>query len=99
MIISLNGYVEKISIFNKTNMSLENFEYIEELINNFCDDKEGQVLLPDLRPHNRYTYKEIKKGETIQQTPPEVLDEQHKRDTLQEYLNGAKKVKPIRKRT
>ena len=60
MIISLNGYVEKISIFNKTNMSLENFEYIEELINNFCDDKEGQVLLPDLRPHNRYTYKEIK---------------------------------------
>lgn len=46
-----------------------------------------------------WTTRVVKKGETIQQTPPEVLDEQHKRDTLQEYLNGAKKVKPIRKRT
>ena len=60
MIISLNGYVEKINIFNKTNMTLESFDYIEELINNFSEDDNGQVLLPDLRPHNRYTYKEIK---------------------------------------
>lgn len=60
MIISLNGYVEKVNIFNKTNMTLESFDYIEELINNFSQDDKGQVLLPDLRPHNRYTYKEIK---------------------------------------
>lgn len=60
MIISLNGYVERVNIFNKTNMSLEGFEYIEELINNFSEEDNGQVLLPDLRPHNRYTYKEIK---------------------------------------
>ena len=79
MIISLNGYVEKISIFNKTNMSLENFEYIEELINNFCDDKEGQVLLPDLRPHNRYTYKEIKA----------ILENKrrHEKQVLENYFN------------
>ncbi len=60
MIISLNGYVERVNIFNKTNMSLEGFDYIEELINNFSEEDNGQVLLPDLRPHNRYTYKEIK---------------------------------------
>ena len=59
MIISLNGYVERVNIFNKTNMSLESFDYIEELINNFSEEDNGQVLLPDLRPHNRYTYKEI----------------------------------------
>ena len=60
MIISLNGYVEKINIFNKTNMSLESFDYIEDLINNYSRDDDREVLLPDLRPHNRYTYKEIK---------------------------------------
>lgn len=60
MIISLNGYVERVNIFNKTNMSLEGFDYIEELINNFSEEDNGKVLLPDLRPHNRYTYKEIK---------------------------------------
>ena len=60
MILSLNGYVERVNIFNKTNMSLEGFDYIEELINNFSKEDNGQVLLPDLRPHNRYTYKEIK---------------------------------------
>lgn len=60
MIISLNGYVERVNIFNKTNMSLEGFDYIEELIKNFSEEDNGQVLLPDLRPHNRYTYKEIK---------------------------------------
>ena len=60
MIISVNGYVEKINIFNKTNMSLESFDYIEELINNYSDNIDEVILLPDLRPHNRYTYKEIK---------------------------------------
>lgn len=60
MIISLNGYVENINIFNRTNMSLEKFDYIEELINNYSKSKKGSVLLPDLKPHNRYTYKEVK---------------------------------------
>lgn len=60
MVISLNGYVENINIFNKTNMALESFEYIEELINNYSINKEEKVLLPDLKPHNRYTYKEVK---------------------------------------
>lgn len=45
-----------------------------------------------------WTTRVVKKGETTQPTPPDVLDEQHKRDTLQDYLSGAKKVKPIRKR-
>ena len=42
----------------------------------------------------------VKDGENIPQTPPEVLDEQHKKDTLRAYLNGAKaiKPKPVRKR-
>ncbi len=60
MIISLNGYVERVNIFNKTNMSLESFDYIEELVSNFSEGNNRQVLLPDLRPHNRYTYKEIR---------------------------------------
>lgn len=60
MIISLSGYVERVNIFNKTNMSLENFEYIEELIDNYSNKKDSDILLPDLKPHNRYTYKEIK---------------------------------------
>lgn len=51
MIISVNGYVEKINIFNKTNMSLESFDYIEELINNYSDNIDEVILLPDLRPH------------------------------------------------
>ena len=60
MIISLNGYVENINIFNRTNMSLEKFDYIEELINNYSKSKKRSILLPDLKPHNRYTYKEVK---------------------------------------
>lgn len=60
MIISLNGYVENVNMFNKTSMSLEDFEFIEELINNYKEKSSGGILLPDLRPHNRYTYKEVK---------------------------------------
>lgn len=60
MIISLSGYVENISIFYKTNMALEKFDYIEELINNYSEYKKTGILLPDLKPHNRYTYKEVK---------------------------------------
>lgn len=36
----------------------------------------------------------VKAGESPTQTPPDVLDEQHKKDTLREYLNGNKEVKP-----
>lgn len=36
----------------------------------------------------------VKAGESPTQTPPNVLDEQHKKDTLREYLNGNKEVKP-----
>lgn len=60
MIISLNGYVENVNMFNKTSMSLEDFEFIEELINNYKEKSSYGILLPDLRPHNRYTYKEVK---------------------------------------
>ncbi len=60
MIISLNGYVENVNMFNKTSMSLEDFEFIEELINNYKEKSSDGILLPDLRPHNRYTYKEVK---------------------------------------
>ena len=41
-------------------MSLEDFEFIEELINNYKEKSSDGILLPDLRPHNRYTYKEVK---------------------------------------
>ena len=60
MIISLNGYVENANMFNRTSMSLEEFDYIEELINNYTDKSKFGILLPDLKPHNRYTYKEVK---------------------------------------
>lgn len=60
MIISINGYVENINTFNRTSMSLESFDYIEELINNYSVNNKENILLPDLKPHNRYTYKEVK---------------------------------------
>ena len=60
MIISINGYVNSIRLFNKTNMSIENFKFLEVLIDNYSDDKNRGILLPDLKPHNRYTYKEVK---------------------------------------
>ena len=60
MIVSLNGYVENANMFNKTSMSLEDFEFVEELINNYREKNNVGILLPDLKPHNRYTYKEVK---------------------------------------
>lgn len=60
MIISIQGYVENVKIFNKTNMSLEDYDYIKVLIDNFSENKDRDIILPDLRPHNRYTYKEVK---------------------------------------
>lgn len=60
MIISLNGYVENANMFNRTSMSLEEFDYVEELINNYTEKNQYGILLPDLKPHNRYTYKEVK---------------------------------------
>lgn len=60
MIVSLNGYIENVNMFNKTSMSLEDFEFIKELINNYKEKSSDGILLPDLRPHNRYTYKEVK---------------------------------------
>ena len=41
-------------------MSLEDFDYVEELINNYTEKSKVGILLPDLKPHNRYTYKEVK---------------------------------------
>ena len=60
MIISLNGYVENANMFNKTSMSLEDFDFVEDLINNYTEKSNVGILLPDLKPHNRYTYKEVK---------------------------------------
>lgn len=60
MIISLNGYVENANMFNRTSMALEEFDYVEELINNYTEKNQYGILLPDLKPHNRYTYKEVK---------------------------------------
>ena len=60
MIISLNGYIESIRIFNKTNMSLENFKFVQVLIDNYSEEQNRDIVLPDLKPHNRYTYKEVK---------------------------------------
>ena len=60
MIISLNGYVENANMFNRTSMSLEDFDYVKELINNYTEKSKVGILLPDLKPHNRYTYKEVK---------------------------------------
>ena len=60
MIISLNGYVENANMFNKTSMSLEGFDFVEDLINNYTEKSNVGILLPDLKPHNRYTYKEVK---------------------------------------
>ena len=60
MIISLNGYIESIRIFNRTNMSLENFKFVQVLIDNYSDEQNRDIVLPDLKPHNRYTYKEVK---------------------------------------
>ena len=59
-IISLNGYVENANMFNRTSMSLEDFDYVKELINNYTEKSKVGILLPDLKPHNRYTYKEVK---------------------------------------
>ena len=59
MIISLNGYNENIGIFNKLNVALEDFAYLKVLIDNYSDDKCRDIILPDLRPHNRYSYKEL----------------------------------------
>ena len=60
MIVSLNGYVENANMFNKTSMSLEDFDFVEDLINNYTEKSNVGILLPDLKPHNRYTYKEVK---------------------------------------
>lgn len=58
-IISLNGYKDGVSEFKRTNMVLEDFKYISELIENFCNNEQLNVTLPELKPHNRYTYREI----------------------------------------
>lgn len=60
MIISLNGYIENIRLFNKINMSLEDFKFLQVLIDNYSEEQNRDILLPDLKPHNRYTYKEVK---------------------------------------
>lgn len=60
MIISLNGYIESIRLFNKSKMTLENFQFLKVLIDNYSEEKDRDILLPDLKPHNRYTYKEVK---------------------------------------
>ena len=36
------------------------FDFVEDLINNYTEKSNVGILLPDLKPHNRYSYKEVK---------------------------------------
>lgn len=61
MIISLSGYVDVVDFYNRTNMVLEEFEYLKGLIDNFSNNQNREmVIMPDLKPHNRWCYLEAR---------------------------------------
>lgn len=58
-LISLSGYTDCMDIFRDLDVSLEDFEYVKLLIDNYNPDKSIEtIILPDLKPHNRWSYKE-----------------------------------------
>lgn len=59
-IISINGYKNNTNIFSKSNMILEDFDYVKLLIDNYSNGKNSPSINPDLMPHNIYSYKESK---------------------------------------
>lgn len=57
--ISLSGYTDCLSIFKGIDVSLEDFEYVKLLIDNYnTSTSKVPILLPDLKPHNIWSYKE-----------------------------------------
>lgn len=57
--ISLSGYTNYLNKFRDIDISLEDFEYVKLLIDNYeKNSNEDNILLPDLKPHNLWSYKE-----------------------------------------
>lgn len=58
-IISLSGYTDCLNNFRDIDISLEDFQHVKLLIDNYkISTNEDTILLPDLKPHNIWSYKE-----------------------------------------
>lgn len=58
-IISVSGYTDCLNVFKDIDVSLEDFSYVKSLIDNYKMDFSVQKpIMPDLKPHNIWSYKE-----------------------------------------
>lgn len=59
-IISLSGYTDCLDRFKNIEVAIEDFGYIKQLIDNYSEESKKESILPDLKPHNRWSYKEAR---------------------------------------